>query len=640
MKLNQLMSELQNNKYLSRSFLANKLNISESTVRKWISDTNDIGIKNGFVIEYERGKGYFLEILNKEKYHDFLSKKSVYIVDGYSNKQREKVILFILFQSNDYITYDWLAEQLSVSKATVIRDMTSIENKLKDNGLFLEKRSHYGIKVTGPEKEYRTAFVHFVTHNNMFVKPVEKIKSFSNNLDINNIRFILNKLLNANNLSISNVAFENIAEHIAILIYRGKSKNYVEEKYDYIVDDLFIKISNEIIEWVNNRYGIQLPKQEIKLLAAQISGKTKTDLSESNEKRILEGDILDILKEIDTEFLTSVANDEKLKNALVIHVFPLLNRMYNNIQLENPLIDEVYREYANIFLLAIRFSEMIEQKYNFKLSKDETGYIALHFAAHFERIKNKKKEFYKNIIVVSMSVGGNTQLLITKLERVFPKAIIKIASLNELQRIKEDKPDLILSTIPIDYDFGDIPILTIKEWLDESEIFRIEDIIIQMSSNEKVKGEVNNILSLLNKDLFYTNIDENDYFEILKFMADDATRKGYAQKGYSDSVICREKKFVTIYKNGVAGPHPMKFDAYKDSVSVAIFKRPVVYGEREIRIIFLINFMKGHIFLHKRVSNVMIQLIENDEFLNNTVKCSNFDQFIYELKKYVKKERG
>ena len=41
-----------------------------------------------------------------------------------------------------------------------------------------------------------------------------------------------------------------------------------------------------------------------------------------------------------------------------------------------------------------------------------------------------------------------------------------------------------------------------------------------MSSNEKVKGEVNNILSLLNKDLFYTNIDENDYFEILKFMAE------------------------------------------------------------------------------------------------------------------------
>lgn len=84
----------------------------------------------------------------------------------------------------------------------------------------------------------------------------------------------------------------------------------------------------------------------------------------------------------------------------------------------------------------------------------------------------------------------------------------------------------------------------------------------------------------------------------------------------------------------------MKFDAYKDSVSVAIFKRPVVYGEREIRIIFLINFMKGHIFLHKRISNVMIQLIENDEFLNNAVKCSDFDQFIYELKKYIKKERG
>ena len=58
---------------------------------------------------------------------------------------------------------------------------------------------------------------------------------------------------------------------------------------------------------------------------------------------------------------------------------------------------------------------------------------------------------------------------------------------------------------------------------------------------------------------------------MLVHMGDDAIKKGYANDHFTELVLERENRFATIYKNGVAGPHPMVFEAKKDSISVAGF---------------------------------------------------------------------
>lgn len=86
-----------------------------------------------------------------------------------------------------------------------------------------------------------------------------------------------------------------------------------------------------------------------------------------------------------------------------------------------------------------------------------------------------------------------------------------------------------------------------------------------------------------------------------------------------------------MYRNGVAGPHAMKLDAIKDSVSVTICDEPMEYQGRSIQIIFLINLKSGHLFLHKELSRLLLRLMDNDHLRQRLIQTKNFRQFMAEL---------
>ena len=590
--------------------------------------------KNGFSIHFDKGKGYYLSVENEELFNIFLSKKdSPFFSDSMSKDQRIQTILYLLFQSNDYISYEKISEILSVSKSTIIRDVRTIEEILNEDDLSLNKKAHFGIKIEGNEKKYRESFSKHVLQNNLFFKPIEGIDQIIDKDELSQLRSLIKSSFGKQNMFLSDTAFENIVTHLEVLIYRAKRNNFIENINKYEVDDDFYKAASLATKWIEKEFNVSIPESETEFLAAQISGKIVSDSINSNEKKHLEAEIRKILSEIDEEFLTETKEDEELVSALVMHVFPLLNRMYHNISLNNPLIDEVYSAYANVFLLAIKFSDHIKKTFGFDISKDEVGYIALHFAAHFERKKSRTIERFKKITVICTSGGGSAQLIKLKLQSLFPKATVTTTSLNAMER--EPDADLILSSIPIEQE-SKVPIIHIKELLDENEVRRIEEILVENAENTKNDYIAEDASSLIFKDLFYINPQGKDYFDILRFMCDDATKKGYAGNSFYSSVEEREKRFETIYKNGIAGPHPMVFDAYTDSVSVSLFDPPFKYRDREINIIFLINLKKGHLSLHKKMSGVMFKIIEDESLLRKLVKCKSFEQFRHEFRKIGK----
>lgn len=635
MKIYSLLSVLKNqNDYVGKEALCKSLGISQSSLRTWIGEANSIGTKNGFNIRFDKGKGYYLNIENEELFNIFLSKKdSPFFSESMSKDQRIQTILFLLFQTNDYISYEKISGILNVSKSTIIRDVRSVDEILKSDDLSLNKKAHFGIKIEGNEKRYRESFSKHVLQNNLFFKPIEGIDQIVNKNELSELRSLIKSSLGERNMFLSDTAFENIVTHLEVLIYRARRNNFIENTNKYEIDDNFYKAASTTTKWIEREYHVSIPESETEFLAAQISGKIVSDSINSNEKKQLEVEIRKILSEIDEEFLTETKEDEELVSALVMHVFPLLNRMYHNISLNNPLIDEVYSAYANVFLLAIKFSDHIKKTFGFDISKDEVGYIALHFAAHFERKKNKAIERFKKITVICTSGGGSAQLIKLKLQTLFPKATVTTTSQSAME--SEPDADLILSSVPIDQDCK-VPIIYIKELLDEDEIRRIEEILVENAENTRNEYIVEDVSSLISKDLFYINPKGKDYFDVLRFMCDDAARKGYAVNSFYSSVEEREKRFETIYKNGIAGPHPMAFDAYKDSVSVSLFDPPLKYKDREINIIFLINLKKGHLSLHKKMSGVIFKIIEDESLLRKLVKCKSFEQFRHELRKNAK----
>ncbi|CAM4520917.1 MAG: hypothetical protein E7L01_25920 [Paenibacillus macerans] len=95
-------------------------------------------------------------------------------------------------------------------------------------------------------------------------------------------------------------------------------------------------------DWIAGEYAISLPQDEVEYLALHLSGKTIVQHIGDEEKAELRSGMSRILQRLDEEFLTGFNRDEELREALLMHMFPL--------------VEDVYSEYANVFVISFRFA--------------------------------------------------------------------------------------------------------------------------------------------------------------------------------------------------------------------------------------------------------------------------------------------
>jgi len=544
--------------------------------------------------------------------------------------------MFYILQYNGYVTINQLMEYTNLSRTTIIKELNRLEEKLEKMNLRLERKAHYGISIKGCEQDYRKAFLKYVLGSDFYLEPAKEYKYFLESIDEGELRSVLNNALAKNDFRISDVAFDNLIMHLKILIFRATQRNYIAQEIFPAtkIDHIYFQVANYVNEWLINKYHFSLPESEISYLAVHISAKTFTMTIDSREKDTLLHVINEILKQLDKEFLTFFGKDVDLANALLLHMYPLLQRLYYNLQLENPIIEDIYTKYANVFVVSYRFGELIEKRYGFSLSRDEIGYLAIHFATHFERLKNNTLEKIKRIVVICTTGGGSAHLLQLKLENVFSKAIVITTTLKDISDFDKELPDLFLSTIPVAEHYKEVPIIHIKQFLDEAEIRKIKEQVMFQSSGQVREHKTLKIHHLFFKELF-NRVQGSDYMKIIQEQANIMTDKGFASSDFTQQVLLREKKFYTIYQNGIAGPHPMKLNAHTNSVGITILEEPIEWQGRYVQIIFLINLKQGHLFLHKEISRLLLCLIDNDAVREKLLKSLSFEQFIAELKKLM-----
>lgn len=621
---------------MKRADIAKKMNLSESSIRNLIKNVNQNGLKKGFEVEMIKGKGYVLHILDKELFNLFMNEEQCQVVDVYNPEQRIEIMLFYILQADKYITINSLMDKLMLSRTTIMKELRRIDQELAKFNLKLATKPRCGMYVDGSEQDFRKAFSKYVLSSNFYLEPTKDYKQFLKGIEKEELRSALDESLRKFDFHINDVAFENIVAHLSILIFRVIQNNFISEKLFEAtdVDEVYFQIANDISNLLEEKYNISLPNSERKFLAAHISAKAFTTTIDIQEKDKLIGEIGQILEQLDMEFLTNFQGDGELTEGLLLHMFPLLNRLYYNLQLENPIIEEIYTKYTNVFVVSYRFGELIEEKYSFSLSKDEIGYLALHFAAHLERMKKQSLEKLKRIVVICTTGGGSAHLLRLKLENIFTNAIIVTTSVKDMVNYCDELPDLFLSTIPMEEEYMGIPIIQIKQFLDEMEIRRIKEEVSIQYSQQKNSYKVARIQSFFSKK-FFQKVKGREYLEIIKKQANEMVVEGVAKSDFTELVLEREGRFSTIYQNNIAGPHSMKLNALINTIGVTILEKPIEWQGRTVQIIFLINLKQGHLFLHKEISRLLLYLIDNDIAREKLINCSSFEQFMAELDRFI-----
>ncbi|MDT2758957.1 BglG family transcription antiterminator [Enterococcus xiangfangensis] len=618
--------------------LAAAFQISERTLAndiKWLKET---GFSEGFSIERIRSKGYQLKILDQIKFQNYLAQSKQHEqVDNSSPQERIKNIELLLLFHEDYITMQQIAKWLDVSLSTVKADIKQVEQFCESYELKLFGKAHYGLKILGTESKKRRAILYLI--RNTINTPVltEKYKEFNFVFDEEALRHFLQEQLQENQLKISDVVFENVVQHIRLLCFRIMQNNTLnndEVKCGVTVDE-YDRLTEKLVAYLEKTYQLTFSTVEKKYLEEQLRGKL-TVLENSAGNQQLEQAIGKALEHVDRLYHTHFRNDQDLANALLLHVAPLLQRLYTGHQLENPIIEDIYTQYANVFNVAMIFVNELNKGLDVEISKDEIGYVAIYFVASLEKQSNQLIDDYQKIAVICSTGGGAAYLLKVNLERLFSNAEVDTFALNEIDQI-DSSFDLVISTVPLEHADLGLPIIYTKTILSQTEIAKIEkDLNLLRETQNKVLDVNQFILSLFDPNWFQIEKHAKNYLELLANEGARLETQGWVEQGFKQSILKREKMIDTIYQQGVAGPHPMEQAAIREVIDVILLKKPLLYGDKQVKIIFLINIKKDHLNLHKEISRLMIKMMEDPMLDSQLTKIMNFQDFMSYMKSLMK----
>lgn len=560
--------------YHTSKEIGEEMKLSSKTIRNEINHLNSVIEDRGAIIESKPGVGFIFKIKDNDKFKLFLKKdwyKYAYYQeeDGDKNIRYENILRLFLF-SNSYIKQYELAEIFHVSESQINKDIPYVRQILQSYGISLISRPYYGMKIEGDEKDIRLAIKNEIGEDPKLFDGDENKELFDK------IQEIIDDMDFGEEYYMPYVNFKNLVIHIYISILRIRQKKYIILSKDLeknIISSKEFKIANKIVQKLQENLKIEIPNQELTYITMHLIAKNTITNQEklSNEILKISQDIIDeIYKVSKYDFRDNI----DFYFSLAIHLGPLMNRIKYGFDMKNPILDDI-KENKIAYLLAIIATNVINKKYNCKLSEDEIGYIALHIMAAM----NSNATTTKNILIVCGSGNSSAQIMKAQLNRQFKNKINKIRTtdLKSLDQIDVTGYDLIISSVKLDNVFN-IPIVYVDIIFSEIDLDNIKA-AIDDSRFEK-------IYNIFSNSVFVKTDKLKNKLEVLNFISKIIEDKSGLKKGEAlKQLKKRESMGQTVFDN-VAIPHILD-QVNGDSYSIIIIlDKAIKWNDKKIKLIY------------------------------------------------------
>lgn len=604
----QLIYELlrileKSDKYLSGEELCKYLNISSRTLRSRIKENKKDFSKNGFSIVSKTRLGYVLIINDYQKYKKY--KENLIKYDSLSSKEeRQHYLLKQLLITDDYIKIADLQDMLHVSKYTLTQDFKDIKAQIKRYHLDIEVKPYYGMRIIGNEINIRSCLSRCINKNSVLLLD-NNYKEY-----IDAIYHIVVEVLEEFNYILTDIGLKNLVLHIFLGIKRNQY-SYIDTGLDLSKNKQEYEIAHKIYNRVNITFNINLPKIEIEYIMIHLLCKQLLDSNSKVEILPQTQELLEmILEMIKKEFNYDFLQDIDLFTLLLLHLQPMFQRIKYHLTIDNPLLEEIKDNNQLAFEMALACGKVIEENMNEKVSVEECGYLALHFALAIERYKESINK--KNILVVCASGKGTSQMVLLNIKKRFEERIshIEAVGVYTLNTINLDSYDLIITTIPLDIKTDKV-VVQIPYFIKEDDYNRID------SALSSLNLDIDKILSeCFHENAFFINIHANTRDEVLIQMIDLLQENYNLPDNLYKSIIEREEVYSTEYGNAFALPHPVTPSNDRNLIVVGILDKPVLWQHKKVKYIFMLLFNKNEDEFIEIYNEILITLIKDDRFLN------------------------
>ena len=609
---------LKDGKYHTSLELADILNISDRTCRKYIKILSEILIKKNVEIESKPRFGYLLKdnnISENELFHNEVKK--------IPNSANDRLIYLInkLISEDRYIKLFDVSEEIYTSSKTLSQDLKKVSELLENYNLFLERKPYYGIRLQGNEIDIRNFYID-VLEKRLNENDIEddvklKIVEIAENISIN---------FRGKNIKISDISLQNLAISFYVTLNRI-DKNYLIEDIIENEDELFKVKKGEIKACINdlkNIFNLKKDMSERDIDYLTIRFMTTETMTYSTIKNLDVKDIQKLIEDIffyiNVTFKIDLSNDEMLYKNLYTHLIALVIRLRFGIKTQNPLIDDIKKNIPFEYNLSQYVCSRIGEKYSKELSEDEVGYIAviLHMAKEINK-RNRKK----NILLICPSGRGISKFLTYTFKNSFSEYLneINACGLSDLKYINLDEIDIVFSLVDDKLNINK-PVYKIKYFLNSDDLENIKKIL------DDNKEYVNSIFT---KELFFHFEEEINKKDLISFVSNKFKKYIKFNDDLESLIIEREKLGMTEISEDVAIPHPIHVIPSVNKIAVCLLDKSIKWINNEVKIVLfmLINNSNGE---NEKIYKLLTKVVNDKKIIDKILKNSIYENYINILK--------
>ena len=591
---------IDKNDYITIKELSEIFNVSTRTIRY---DLNQIKVflnNHNHKIESIPNKG--TKIISDSKEIGLLLFKH----RDYS--QEEKVDLIIIeLLTKDNNTYESIAESIDISRATVINNISQVENKIKKYNLTLNKEKGIGIKIEGNECNILDCFNSLIDKNYRNYIFSKNISVFFNEENLTYVNTIVENV--EKSLSISFYDLERLNIMLSYIIYR-KSLNKIISKLPKHIET--IKNNKNYDAYVKVLRNIDIDDNHKTYIISILMNSKFRSLKKVNKNSGISNEIAKfLLKELEKIQPLDKQERNKFLLGLSTHLEVALYRIKNNIPIENVLRDQIRICLPLTYEFTKKQLLKCEEIYNISFSEDEISYIAMYMGSVYEssvKIDNNIK------IMLVCSFGMTTSsILESRMKQMIPEYnfIGPFSKHEALKYLKNNQVDLIISTN--DDEYYNIPTIRVNPLLYKEDIEYIRAQLFEHNYNMMNKNFIDTYSSTYEKDKKINYLkdfipkhhiqildDIDDWRESIKVAAKPLLDEGLIKQRYIDKMIKAVEQLGTymVILPETAFVHAGIEDGInKACCALLVLKKAVMFGDSK----------------SKKVSNVVVIGFEEKE---------------------------
>ena len=567
-----MIEYLRDYEVLELDSMSEYLGVSVKTLKNQLKELAEMLKEFGVDIRFVSGNQ--LMVRGHEKFAEVMS-----VSIPRFEMEFERRFLLLLVLHDNFLTIQEIADELLVSKSYAEKHLASIMKKYPED---IQAQRHYGIRYAASQNKRREVFVKILfpyLFGEDYIVALEQFDSlhfplfhYFTKKQMERTRGAVLQLQGLEWFQLTDESLQQLFLYILFLVRHADSGN--TERPAAIQED-FINTQefDGLFEWISGwcqEFGLPDSKEELRYMYTLL-------LSLRKQKIACQDQIMEKMRHPIQEILKGITE------RLSVDFEGLSSRIYTTILRGNHLdietdaymVKSMKRQYPFGFEMAAIAADYIADMYNLAMKENDLIYLAIHFQAAIERMKDEGEK--TKIIIVCHFGAAAARIIRSKIERkLVGVKVTGMYSLQEFKSLSHLDCDCIVTTERILK--ADFPIIYISMALSEREMRKIEEGIKEI--------QVNHLLELNILEAIILPIEEKNMESAIKAMVQPLQEEDFVTEEYMQSVLSREEMSSTSL-NYIALPHGNPAMVQNTRLVIGRMNQPLLWDDSKVSCAFL-----------------------------------------------------